>query len=175
MKLATLALLLLLPLTAHSANPSTGNQTDVQRAVDAAAEGSNLTIPSGTWDWGGQLVLNKSITLNGSSNTTIRNTNGASPMIVATSGKSGNIVISNLSIVQVADNGQGRGFMIRANRDPSSRYTVILHDLNCDQHGVYNYSVEIGTNGILVYNCTFTGSGGTSGIGGISFVYGIND
>jgi hypothetical protein len=174
MKFAIFALLFLLPLTISASNPATGNLGDVQHAVDNAPEGSNLTIPSGTWDWGGQLVLNKSITLSGN-NTTIRNTNGGSPMIVATSGKSGNITISGLHIIQVADNGQGRGFMIRANRDASSAHTVIIHDCTFDENGVYNYSVEAGTNGILIYGCTFIGSGGTGGLGGISFVVGIND
>jgi hypothetical protein len=174
MKFAALALALILPsLSSSASNPTTGNQTDVQHAIDAAPEGSNLTIPSGTFEWSGQLVINKSITLSGH-DTTIKNTNGGSPMIVATSGKSGNITISGLHIVQVADNGQGRGFMIRAYRDASSAHTVIIHDCTFDEHGVYNYSVECGSNGILIYNCSFVGSGNT-GLGGISFVYGIND
>lgn len=144
---------------------SSGTQSDVQAAIDAASEGATVTIPSGTFDWSGQLMIKKAISLAGN-DTTIRNQNGSSSMILALSGKSGNIEIYGISFVQVADNSGGKGFCIEARRDESTSYTVKIHDCHFDEAGVYNYSMREASNGILVWNCSFIGAG----IGGINFV-----
>jgi hypothetical protein len=150
---------------------SDGSQADVQRAIDAASDGSTVTIPAGTFNWSGQLTIRKAVSVAGASkdSTVIRNDNGASSMILAQSGKNGNIQIYGLDIVQVADNGAGRGFMISASRNTSSRNTVLIHDCKLDQNGVFSYSVDCGSNGIIIWGCDFIAG---KGMGGVTMVCG---
>jgi hypothetical protein len=148
---------------------SDGSQAGVQRAIDAASDGSTVTIPAGTFNWSGQLTIRKAVSVAGAGkdSTVIRNHNGASSMILAQSGKNGNIQIYGLDIVQVADNGGGRGFMISASRDTSSQNTVLIHDCKLDQNGVFSYSIDCGTNGIIIAACDFMAG---SGMGGVTMV-----
>jgi hypothetical protein len=148
---------------------SDGSQADVQQAVNSASDGSTVTIPAGTFNWTGQLNIKKAVSLAGAGKeaTVIRNENGGSSMIVAQSAKGGNIQIYGINIVQVADNGGGRGFMISAARDESTQHTVLIHDCKLDENGVFNYSIDCGTNGIIIWNCDFIAG---SGMGGVTMV-----
>jgi hypothetical protein len=150
-----------------------GSQTDVQAACSAAPDDgtAKVVIPDGTYEWSGQLTIGHALTLAGAdpSGVTIKNDNATSDMIVATSTAHGHINIYWLNIEQVADNGGGAGYSIRADRVDSSPYTVMIHDCSFNNSTVYNYMVCCSGNGILFWNDTFTGDG-MNGIGGISFV-----
>ena len=153
-----------------------GSQSDVQAAVDSAPDNGSATviIPSGTFDWSGTLNIRKAVTVAGEGvdSTTIRNQNGNSNLILAQSGKNGDIVIYGFKVLAVADNGGGRGFHISASRDESTQHTVKIHDCEFDQNNIYAYSLLCGSNGILIWNCSFTGG---QGMGGVSFVVDINN
>jgi hypothetical protein len=151
-----------------------GSQADAQRAIDAAPDdgSAKVTVPAGTFDWSESLVINKAVTLAGS-DTTIRNRNASTCMISAISGKRGNIVIYGFRIEQaVGNNTSGHAFMIHAGRDESTRHTVLIHNCHFDEKSIFNYSIEVGNNGIIIWGCSFIGSGSPAvqGLGGISFV-----
>jgi hypothetical protein len=170
--LACLFLLVAGPLFGRTISTD-GTQSAAQSAANNAAAGDIISVPNGTFTWNGTLTITKAITLTGSGSTTIKNGNAGGPMISASAPATGNISIQNLVIVQAVNNNP-KGFMIAASRDSTSSHTVLIHDCKFDQAGVYEYSVECRSNGIIFYNCEFIGSGNT-GIGGISFVVSIGD
>jgi hypothetical protein len=153
-----------------------GSQSDVQAACAAAPDNGTVTvlIPNGTYSWTGTLTINRAVTLAGESaeGVVINNNNASSSMIAATSGANGHINIYWLNIVQVANNNtgsvSGSAFSISVDRTEPSSNTVLIHDCSFDSSTVYNYSIRCAANGIIIWNCSFIGSG-PEGMGGISF------
>ena len=153
-----------------------GSQSDVQAACWAAPDNGTavVIIPNGTFVWSGTLTITNAITLAGQTATgvTILNANPTSDMIYAVSGANGHTNIYWLNIVQVANNNvgnvSGTAFALVADRT-SPNFTVLIHDCSFDNSAVYNYAISCKDNGIVIWNCSFVGSG-SLGLGGISFV-----
>jgi hypothetical protein len=153
-----------------------GSQSDVQAACNAAPDDGTATvqIPNGTYGWAGTLNITRAISLAGESakGVVIQNNNATASMITATSGQNGNINIYWLKIVQVANNNtgssSGSAFSVDVDRTQPSSNTVLIHDCAFNSSTVYNYSIRCGANGIIIWNCSFKGSG-PLGLGGITF------
>ncbi len=154
-----------------------GSEPDVQAACNAAPDNGTVTvvIPNGTYSWTGTLTITKSLTLAGASATgvTINNNLANGDMIDATASANGHLNIYWLSIVQVADNGGGKGYAIVADRSEPSNYTVLIHDCTFNEGQLaYGYTVECVANGIIFWNDTFIGDGPNqpNAVGGLSMV-----
>jgi hypothetical protein len=153
-----------------------GSQSDVQRACNAVPDNGTVTvvIPNGTYSWTGTLTIRKSLTLAGASSTGVKiNNNLASgAMISATAGAAGHINIYWLNVVQMANNGGGKGFALTCDRTERGRYTVVVHDCTFSSGSIYTYMVLCRDNGIIFWNDTFVGDGPNDPLaaGGISFV-----
>jgi hypothetical protein len=153
-----------------------GSQADVQNACSAAPDNGSVTvvIPNGTFSWSGTLTITHSLTLAGADATGVHilNFNASSDMINATASAHGHVNIYWLNIVQMANNGGGRGFELSCNRTQPSNYTVLVHDCKFSQGSIFGYSVQCTSNGIVFWNDTFIGDGPNDPLaaGGISFV-----
>src|ERR1700742_2470756 len=97
-----------------------GSQSDVQAACNAAPDKGTVTvvIPNGSYSWTGALTIRKSLSLAGASPTGVRINNNLAfgVMISATAGSAGHINIYWLNIVQMANNGGGKGFALSCDR-----------------------------------------------------------
>jgi hypothetical protein len=154
---------------------TTGSQSDVQAAVNAAPDNGTATvvIPNGTYSWAGTLTIAKALTLAGASSggVTINNTNATSVMINATSSANGNLNIYWLNVTQTVNNGTGlnNGDLICDRTEPSP-YTVLVHDCTFDTGSYFVFAVYVFANGVIFWNDNFPGTGGTSNcLTGIDF------
>jgi hypothetical protein len=156
---------------------TSGAQTDVQAACNAAPDNGTVTvlIPNGTYNWTGQLTITKSVTLAGASATgvTIQNGLASGVMMSVTSSANGHVNIYWLNILQVADNGGGAGYAVSLNRTEPSSYTVLVHDCSFKSGTTFGYTVNVQANGIIFWNDTFVGDGpDTNALGGVNFTCG---
>jgi hypothetical protein len=153
-----------------------GSQSDVQAACNAAPDKGTATvvIPNGSYSWTGTLTIRKSLSLAGASPTGVRINNNlvSGAMISATAGTAGHINIYWLNIVQMANNGGGKGFALTCDRTQPSRYTVLVHDCTFSSGSIFTYMVLCRDNGIIFWSDTFIGDGPNdpNAIGGLSFV-----
>jgi hypothetical protein len=161
--------------TSGTTYTTTGSQSDVQGACNAAPDNGTVTvvIPNGTYSWSGTLIITKALTLRGQSSTgvVIKNANATSFMINATSSAKGNINIYWLKVVQVVNNGgsSDRG-QLSCDRTEPSNYTVLVHDCTFDTTTYFTYAVWVGANGIIFWNDNFPATGaGATNLTGINF------
>jgi hypothetical protein len=151
-----------------------GSQSDVQAACNAVTDGTGavVTIPNGSYTWTGQLSITRSLTLQGQSigGVTITNQDTTSHMINCAGSANGHIIVCNLNFSIV--NAGIYVFTLNAARNISSNYTVIMHDCTFNNSAAYMYDVQFATNGIICWNCTFTGNGLMTGITSVCDTYG---
>jgi hypothetical protein len=150
-----------------------GSLADVQAKVNEAPDDGTVAvaIPGGVYNWNGTLNLHKAITLIGEEGAVLRhNANGS--MISAWARDSGHVTVSGLRLVQVSNVGGGRGFLMNAARRETTNNTVRIHDCTFDQNGIFNWSLQCLSNGILVWNTRFIGSGSQHGMGGVIMLVG---
>jgi hypothetical protein len=152
---------------------TTGSQSDVQAAVNAAPDNGTVTvvIPNGTYSWTGNLKINKSVNLAGASATgvTIDDNYTGGYMITATSSSNGNINIYWLNVLTTSAIPSGNGYgELSCDRTEPSNYTVLVHDCTWDSNSDFYFNVTFKANGIVMWNCTFPGSG-HAGLTGILF------
>lgn len=146
-----------------------GSLASVQSAVTSAASGDTVLIPAGTFSWAGSLSITKAIFLVGAgqNQTFINNNYAAGVMLGAQSGSDGHIVISGIYFKQVVTPTQGTTWTVGVDRHDAYSTTVMIHDCTFDSNAFFIYMLMIYGNGILVWNCTFIGSG-SNGLGGIN-------
>jgi hypothetical protein len=172
--LKLIGLIAAVTLLSESASGATiqtdGSSRSVQSAISKAQPGDTVLIPNGTYHWASQVTVNKFVHLQGASIggvTLIDDISSGGVMVVVNSSPAGNTSISNLVIIPGAVNGasnQSYGLGVYAGGQP-----VLLHDCTfyTTQSNPYNYDVQWGMNGGVIWNCTFDSLGNY--IAGIEF------
>jgi len=128
-----------------------GSSADVQAGINAASDGWVVVLPDGAHSWSsGVSIAGKGIHLKGSSASSVSISGSASPKIDVTKDSSHPVEISGIKF-------SGGSLKIRVVGSWAAR-PVIIHD--CAFFENLSASTLFLVNGGLIYNCSFTGSGG---------------
>jgi hypothetical protein len=141
---------------------SDGSASDTQKAINAAKDGQTVQIPNGTYTWtSGVNISGKAITLRGQSigGVTIKNSStGVYGMIGVSEAKTGNVVIANVRMIDAGStppSSSGLNFQIAVDHTDRGK-PVLVHDCYFSGNGhTMVYTVLWGTNGGVIWNCTF--------------------
>lgn len=129
-----------------------GSSSDVQAAINAASDGWTVVLPDGAHSWSSTVAISgKGIHLKGSSANAVSISGSASPKIDVNKDSSHPVEISGIKFPS------GGSLKIRIGGSWAAR-PVIIHD--CAFFENLSASMLFLVNGGLIYNCSFTGSGG---------------
>jgi hypothetical protein len=166
---ATIAVILLLAGAAFAYTnlgggvyQSDGSASDTQAAINVAADGQTVQIPNGTYTWtSGVDISGKAITLRGQSigGVTIKNSStGVDGMIGVSEATTGNVVIANVRMIDAGStppSSSGLNFQLAVSHTDGGN-PVLVHDCYFSGNGhTMVYTVSWGTNGGVIWNCTF--------------------
>jgi len=140
------------------------SRADVQAAVDAAANGDTVVIPSGACTWTTGLTTNKQIIITGAIKGTVLITHsaGGADLFALTTGSSFNTKVSNITFLP--GTGTGRYLLIGGSGRPP-----VIHD---NYFRVPNFQIShcmtLRRNGAVIHHNVFESlvANGTSGSGG---------
>jgi hypothetical protein len=139
---------------------SDGSASDTQAAINAATDGQTVQIPNGTYTWSsGVNISGKAITLTGQSagGVTIQNS-AQGTLLSAGEATAGNVVIANLRLVDLSSTpnpSSGLAFQLGIGHTAGGK-PVLVHDCYFSGNGNHMvYTVSWGTNGGVIWNCTF--------------------
>jgi Pectate lyase superfamily protein len=144
--LATLSSVFSKTITASGGTPSA-----VQTAIDSAADGDTVVIPAGNFSWSSGIQIKKPIKVFGAGNSTVISAGSATGVTMTPSTK-GHVEFGKVKFVRVPVSGDAQHF-VRATDAPGQ--PMLLHDCEFNTAQFGNRSVEWGTNGGVIYNCTF--------------------
>ena len=127
-----------------------GTPQNVQSAIDGASDGDVVMIPAGTFNWSSGVTVKKAIQLFGAGNpaTKIVNT-GNNTMVTLIPTAKGSIELGKLKFARSG----GTGMHVTAADAPGK--PMLVHDIAFENTGFGCRAIEWGTNGGVVYNCTF--------------------
>lgn len=137
---------------AKTVTASGGTPSAVQTAIDSAADGDTVLIPAGSFSWASGISVKKAIMLfgAGTGSTTIIQTGGNVLFGLIPSSR-GSIEFGKL---KMARSGGATGIFVHAY--DSSGAPILVHDVTFENVGFGCRAIEWGTNGGVIYNCTFT-------------------
>jgi hypothetical protein len=168
--LLSLTAIAALILAAKSSPASNGDPQTLQAAINSAAPGTTLIIPNGSYTWRSGVTCKKAIKIKGESQggVTINTVNMTFTVFDLTENKDGNMELSNINFVTaVAPNNWV--YAVYAHPWTSDTFRgggrILLHDCKF-KINTWNYSIEWGTNGGVIWNCDFDGGG----LNGLSYV-----
>ena len=149
-------------LEARTITAASGSASAVQSAIDSAANGDTVLIPSGIYTWTGGISCNKAITIDGQG-ASITQGAGSANLFNLTISSAGHLTVANIKFLP----GTATGRYMNIGQVNGAQ-GIILHDLNFN---IPNFqlttAITINTTGGLFYNCTFesTASSSSSGPG----------
>jgi hypothetical protein len=158
MRILLLVFWVLIPLdvfAAGKASKASGNQSDIQAALNASSNGGTVTVPAGRWTWTDTLTINKAVTLQGETGATIVNGRNQGALIVVTPSTNGVITIKGLTIEQgnTTPDWSVKHLVVY---DRSGAQPVVVSGCHFSlvSHGAR--MVEWETNGGVISHCDFT-------------------
>jgi hypothetical protein len=138
---------------------ASGNQSEIQAAIDAAPVGATVTIPAGRWTWTDTLRVNKAVTLSGETGAVILNGHNVGVLIEV----SAPATVQGLSIEQAS--GTTPDWSVKHVVVSAAGAVIIGCNFSMASHGARMIEWEV--NGGVITQCTFTSTqkADTSGIG----------
>jgi hypothetical protein len=138
-----------------------GSNSDVQSAINAAANGSTVVIPSGTYAWSAGITCNKAITVQGASVGGVTITDNVSGTVVdLTPSSAGNLTFANVIFTQGSVGSKSAQHFIVVEYSPGSQ-PILIHDCQFLSTGSVLSQILWSQNGGVIWNCHF--DGGNSG------------
>jgi hypothetical protein len=143
-------LFLSIAVSARTITASGGSNSNVQSAIDSAASGDTVQVPSGNYTWTGGITCNQAITIDGSGSTITHNA-GSGNLFNLTTSSAGHLSVANIKFQPGA--ATGRYISIGAGAGGQG---IILHDLSFE---IPNFQLTTAITskmlGGLIYNCVF--------------------
>jgi hypothetical protein len=153
MKLFLSIYLSLLPVLSWSAVRS-GNQADIQAAIDAAGNGATVTVPAGTWTWTSTTKIAKPIALAGEPGATIVNGRSQWALVEVTPSSAGVIEVHGITFSQGNTSPDWSVRHIQVYHAPAGQM-VYVHDCNFNVKSFGMRALDWQTNSGLISHCNF--------------------
>lgn len=138
------------PAFSKTITASGGTNSSVQTAIDSAVDGDTVMIPSGNFSWANGINLKKPIQVFGAGDTTNIQNTGDATLVSMTPSSRGSVEFGKVKFTR---NGSSTGLYIFAADAPGK--PMLVHDAAFETSRFGTRSIDWGTNGGVIYDCTF--------------------